>query len=204
MTALALIVAVLGCAPPPPEPGACAAYAGDADLLAACAMRTAVQMDDGDRAAALCDQLAPARARECRSRWVNAAVAFRPRPSLDTMLRVCGGARDCAFDALDAWPAPTYPEQVAACAEHVPDFVDDCAGHAAQRMLDGGATDAQITEAAAAPHAALLVQMLPNWLARNGRDHCPDIGRYTMACESDLAALRGGAHGPAAADGAPR
>lgn len=186
-----------GCLGAPSQGGAvaCADYAGDEDLLTACALREVVAIEDSARAAAFCAQLPPARVGACRVRWVNAAVGFRPRPSLAVLLTMCGDARDCAFDALDAWPADSYPAAVAACATYAPSFVEDCAGHAAQRLLDGGASDAQITEAAAQPHAALLVQMLPNHLARLGREHCPDVGRFTAACEADLAHLRG-APGP--------
>ena len=105
----------------------------------------------------------------------------------EVLLSACDGQPDCAFDALDARPAGTYADQVAACEALTERYVEDCAGHAAQRLLEAHPTDAAIRAAMQAPHADRLRMMLPTYMAVAGRTHCPDIGPTTATCDGEVA-----------------
>ena len=180
---------LLACATSPPRlatvPG-CTAYADDEDLLTACVIRSVLTMEDPSLSMPACDTLPAPRRAECRGRWVNAQSGFQSL-SRDVLLSACDGQPDCAFDALDARPAGTYADQVAACEALTGRYVDDCAGHAAQRLLEAHPTDAAIRAAMQAPHADRLRMMLPTYMAVAGRTHCPDIGPTTATCDGEVA-----------------
>ena len=164
---------------------ACTAYAGDEDLLSACVIRSVLPIEAPAVAILACDTLPTPRREECRGRWVNAQSGFRSL-SREVLLSACGGQPDCAFDALDARPIGTYADQVAACEEHVGRYVDDCAGHAAQRLLESHPTDDAIGAAMQIAHADRLRMLIPTYMAIAGRTRCPDLGSITGACNEDL------------------
>jgi len=166
--------------------GVCAPYATDEHLLTACVIRRVLPIGDPALAIFVCDSLPLPRSAECRGRWVNAQSGF-PSLSREVLLSACDGQPDCAFDALDARPVGTYADQVLACEQHAERYVDDCAGHAAQRLLEAHPTDDAIRAAMQVAHADRLRMLIPTYMAVAGRTHCPDIGPTTAACDGEVA-----------------
>jgi hypothetical protein len=179
---------MLACGAPPQDFVAvqeCVAYSSDADLLAACVIRSVLPIENPALALPVCDTLPGPRRAECRGRWVNAQSGFQSL-SREVLLDACEGQPDCAFDALDARPQGTYADQVAACEALAGRYVDDCAGHAAQRLLEAHPTDEAILAAMHVPHADRLRMLIPTYMAVSGRTQCPDIGPTTAMCNDEL------------------
>lgn len=132
----------------PPGLEVCTGHASDDRLLGYCLAANAVKLQHLP-VETVCGQVAP-HARECRHNWATARARWSSNTPLETLLEVCRGDSDCAFDVLDTRNPRDLIATVGHCQEFVPDHVKDCVGHAVARWADLVSTADELVEVAAA------------------------------------------------------
>ncbi len=155
-----------------------AAYDGCADYRdvpaahEVCLSKAVHALDTADEVDALCRH-AGASEPTCRRAWAANPVRIDTAPR-DELLRVCAADADCAFQVLDAQPAPGPIEQVRLCERHVAAFLRDCAGHSIQRWLATAPSEAEIADVYAAlpAHLDTLTWLIGHADACGGKVRC--------------------------------
>lgn len=114
------------------DPAQCEKYVGQADEYGYCVFSTSPAIRDAEAARSWCKKAGDWEER-CLHSWVSARLRDRAQWSDETLLGMCRGIPDCAFEILDFRPHSDILVQLNRCGLFAEEYGQDCGRHSLQR-----------------------------------------------------------------------